>query len=257
MSMQGINPIREKFLQPNYLMALGYFEGWIFGRVIKRRICQYKPWPLIDSNGNSIDVSENSYATQGNLRFVDTRNTQRDILYLDNETDSGFAWLLHGAIGIKPQQMNMYLRFPETQNIPGKFPNIDPIVPAAGDNTGYVNGTLSPYEEPTDAAELVLPPKQHVSAEYFNKDSGPGVWNHQPVMNLLFAVYWFQPLNPVTHAGLVSRIARREIPAAYLPIGVGDFSLNFGKDFEVSWGVTPMTLEEAAGLGGGPRGGRF
>jgi len=96
----GIRPIYERFLLPNYLFALEFREGFIFCRVIRRRIMQYKPYPLIDSSGNNIDIAASSH--QAEVSLVDPRNPAKEILYLDTTTNSGFAWILHGAIGIKP-----------------------------------------------------------------------------------------------------------------------------------------------------------
>lgn len=236
-------------------MALGYREGWIFGRVIRRRLAQFKPYPLIDSNGNAIDIAENSFATQGGLRLRDPRNTEDDILHLPTATDRGLPWIMHGALGIKPNAVNMYIRMPEAQSIPGKFPNIDPISPSRGDDLGYVNGLKSPYNNPSEWAELVIPPKQHVDFEFFNKDSGDGSWNHQPTLNILFAIYWFQALTTREHHNLIGRIAAREVPAAFFTIGVGDEPLGYDNDIESAWGATTMTLEEATALSPG-RGGQ-
>lgn len=243
--IKGIIPIAEKFLQPNYLMALEFRQGFVFGRVIRRRICQYKPYALVDSAGSVIDIAATTH--QAELRFRDPRNPDKDILYLDVTTNSGYPWILHGSIGIKPQYIYMYPRFPEGKDIPGKFPNVDPIQPSAGDLLGYVNELKSPYEEPTDYVEYVIPPLQHLAAEYYNKDSAR---SHQPVMNLLFVVYWFQALSAGRHPDLIAKIATRQVPAAFLTVGFGDFPFELGDTVARDWRATPISLDEAGALGG-------
>lgn len=251
MELKGIIPIEEKFLQPNYLFAMAFREGFVFGRIIRRRPCMYKPWKLINANGVAQDIGQSSYLTSGCLRFRDPRNNANDILYLNDETNQHLPWFLHGAIGLKPQRVRMYFRMPEAQDIPGKFPALDPINPSAGDNLGYLSGVQSPYERPTDFLEIVIPPKIHVCAEWYNMDYGPGdAWNHQPVCNIMFMTYWFQMLNRNTHANLIRKIALREVPAAYFTAGIGDVPLVYGADYEKEWLETTMTLEEAAALGG-------
>ena len=242
----GIKPIVDKFLERNYLFAMEWKEGWIFGRVIRRRICQYKPWPLIDAAGNAVDIPASTH--QSELRFRDPRNTENDILYLDSATNSGYPWFLHGSIGIRPQYIYMYLRMPEGREIPGKFPNIDPIQPSAGNNVGYISYHESPYDTPTDFIEIVIPPLTHIAAEYYNKDPDRA---HQPVLNLLFALYWFQPLNPSVHGKLISDIAARRVPAAFFTVGFGDTPLEMGSTLEREWGVRAMSLDDALRLGGG------
>ena len=239
----GIQPIRSKFLQPNYLLALEFKEGFVFGRVVRRRICRYKPYPVIDANGNTVDISPSSHQTE--LRFRDPRNTKNDILYLDTATNAGYAWILHGSIGIKPQYIYMYPKFPEGKEIPGKFPSLDPIRPASGDDFGYVNSDLSPYEDPSDYVEYVIPPGLHMAAEYYNKDSSR---SHQPVLHLLFSVYWIQVLKPDKHGKLISDIAARRVPAAFLTVGFGNTPVDLGDKLKKEWEAVPLTLDEAVEL---------
>jgi len=242
----GIRPIVEKFLLPNYLFALEFREGFVFCRVIRRRIMQYKPYPLIDTSGNAIDISADDH--QPEVSLVDPRNPAKEILYLDSTTNAGFAWILHGSIGIKPQYIYMYPRFPSGQTIPGKFPNLDPIRPADGDNFGYVSSLESPYEQPTDFIEYVIPPRQKIGFEFYNKDPDR---NHQPVLNILFACYWFQVLQPKKHGKLIRKIATREVPAAFLTVGFGNEPIEMGDILATDWNIMPMRLDEASELGGG------
>lgn len=220
-------------------------EGFIFGRTIRRRITQYKPWPLIDSDGTTIDIAASS--AQAELRFLDPRNPLRDILFLDQTTNAGLPWFFHGAFGIKPQQINMYLRYPEGDIIPGKFPALDPIRPAFGDDITPINGLVSPYEQPTDYVEVVIPPLEHIASEYYNKDAAR---NHNPVMNLLFCLYWVQLFTPEKHPQLISGIALRRFPTTFLTVGFGDHPQPIGEQTQKDWKVTPLALDEAAALGG-------
>jgi len=238
----GVKPIKEKILDKNYLFALQFREGFVFGRTVNRRICQYKPHRLINTAGTDIDIGASS--SQAELRFLDRRNTKNDILYLDKNTNSGYPWFFHGAIGIKPQYINMYLRYPEGKDIPGKFPSVDSIKPSDGDDLGYVNSFNSPYDEPTDHVEIVIIPGIHLGAEYYNKDA---VRAHQPVMNVYFALYWAHMFTKEREGTLIRRIALREVPAAFLTVGFGDLPQEMGDDLQKDWGVKPMSLDEAIG----------
>jgi hypothetical protein len=241
MDMLGIKPIREKFLEPNYLFAVEWREGFIFGRVVRRRICQFKPYAVVKSDGSNVII--NAGAHQDELRFRDARNPKNEILYLSTSTNSGYPWFFHGAIGIKPQYVYMYPRFPEGKEIPGKFPNVDPIRPSEGDVLGYLNSLNSPYEEPTDYVEWVIPPGLSVGAEYYNYDTKA----HQPVLNLLFALYWVQLFTKEKQASLIRRIAAREVPASFLTVGFGDIPQELGDTLKKEWKVEPMTLDQALG----------
>lgn len=240
MSEKGIVPITEKLLQKNFLFAAEFREGFIFGRVVRRRNCIYKPYYLIDSAGSAVTIAKST--AQAEIRFRDPRNAANEILYLYTSTNNGYPWIMHGAIGMSPQWINAYPRFPEGKDIQGKFPNIDPIRPSSGDDTGYIDSRLSPYDDPTDWLEIVIPPGQHLGCEYYNKDSARG---YQPKLNLLFSVYWFQALTTDKYSNLIKSIALRQVPAAFLTVGFGDVPLELGDTLTKDWGVTPMSLDEA------------
>ena len=242
--LRGIMPIEKKFLQNNTLFAMLFREGFVFGRTIRRRICQWKPYPLISANG--VNVTLAAGASQPELRFRDPRNTQNDLLYLDQTTNAGLPWFLHGAFGIKPEQINMYPRFPEGNVIPGKFPAIDPIRPPSGDSISPLNSLVSPFESPTDYHEFTIPPLTHVGAEYYNKDV---FRTFQPVINILFSVYWVQLFTPQTHPELINGIALRRYPAYFFVVGFGDQPEDLAPQTAVDWCVKPLTLEAAAQLG--------
>ena len=242
--LKGIIPIEKKFLQNNYLFALEFREGFVFGRTIRRRICQYKPWPLIDANGDDVDIAASSH--QSEIRFRDPRNPANDLLYLDSTTKAGLPWFFHGAFGIKSQYVNMYLRYPEGDIIPGRFPAVDPIRPTSGDDISPLRSQVSPYEVPTDYHECVIQPLQHIAAEFYNKDENR---NHQPVLNILFCLYWAEILQVTTNADLIANIASRRCPATFLTVGFGDQPHEMGPQMERDWCATPMSLDEAMVLG--------
>jgi len=247
----GIHPITEKFLENNHIFALIFREGFLFGRVVYRRIQQWKPWALIDTNGDAIDIDPLTF--QAELRFRDPRNTANDILYLNTSTNAGWPWFYHGAFGIEPQQVNMYLRYPEGNVIPGKFPGVDPIRPQSGDPLGYLNSMNSPYEVPTDWVEVVIQPGVHIGAEFYNLDVERA---HRPMFNILFALYWVEFFDKVRHARQISDIALRRYEgarAAFLKVGFGDLPHDLGDKLSEDWKVKPMSIDEAAALGGGGR----
>lgn len=245
MSEKGLVPIVDKFLQKNYLFALEFQQGFVFGRVVRRRACLWKPYKLVDSSGTAVTIA--ALSAQAELRFRDPRNASNSIPYLSTTTNSGYPWIMHGAFGIKPQYINAYPRFPEGKDLSGHFPNVDPTRPSAGDDTGFINSLLSPYDEPTDWLEIVIPPIQQLGCEYYNKDA---VRSFQPVLNLHFCVYWFQVLTPPRYNRLISAIAMRQVPASLLTVGFGDQPLDLGDAVQKDWAVTPLSLEQAAALGG-------
>jgi hypothetical protein len=247
--LKGVIPIQRKFLQRNQLFALEVREGFLFGRVIRRRITQWKPYPVINANGIDVDLAPSS--AQAEIRFVDPRNVANALLFLSTTTGVGLPWFFHGAFGIDPQYINMYLRYPEGGEIPGKFPNVTPIRPVAGDNISPLNSLVSPYEQPTDYHECIILPTKHIGAEYYNRHE---TWSHQPVLNILFCLYWVQLFNSESHPTLIADIALKRYEgakASFLQHGFGDQPEEIGPEVQKDWKITPLTLDEASSLGGG------
>lgn len=255
--LKGIIPIEQKFMQRNDLFAMSFREGFIFGRIINRRICQWKPYPLIDAAGAVVDIPAST--AQPELRFRDPRNPANSILYLNSASSVGWPWFLYGAFGIKPQYIQMYLRYPEGDVIPGKFPNIDPVRPAVGDQISPLTGLTSPYEQPTDYQEVVIQPKIELGCEYYNHDEER---EHQPVINILFCLYWAQLFTKNSHPTLIADIALKRYrgeKATFLTCGFGDHPHDLGPELAKEWRLVDdegnytgiLSLDEAANLVGG------
>jgi len=226
-------------------MAVEFAEGWLFSRIVRRRIVMYKPYSLIDSAGSTVSIATAS--AQAELRLRDPRNKDVDILYMKDSTDAGYPWLMYGAIGWKPHQVFVYPRIPEGSDIPPKFPEIDPIQPSAGNFTGYYSGHESPYDEPTDFFEYVIVPGLHVGHEFYNYH--PKTIN--PVANILFALYHFQLFKPDGKDNRIIRdIALRHVPAAFLTVGYTSKPKTLGDTLKKDWDAVPISLEEAATLEG-------
>lgn len=249
--MRGYTPIAEKFLENNFLFALSFREGFLFGRTLHRRFTSYKPWNLIDADGTTVDILPAT--AQAELRFRDPRNNEKDILFLSTSSNANHPWFFHGAFGIKPQHVRMYLRQPEGEIVPGKFPNLNPIRPSQADHLGYIDEINSPYEKPSDYVEVVIPPLMHIAAEYYNRAPAAEKRRHQPVVNIQFCLYWVEFFRAETHPDLISDIAarRREgAKASFLKVGLGDFPHDLGTTLRDDWKVIPMKIDEARALGG-------
>jgi hypothetical protein len=252
---EGIKPITEKFLERNHLFALAFREGWIFGRVLLSEKKFFYPYNLINASGTAQDISGASGLAE--LRIYDPRNRDTRLLYLSSATSSdtrsiagpnfsgGLPTLLHGAIGIKPTFMRMYVRYPWGKSHFGEFEGLNPIsATASGNYLGFVDGTKSPYEMPTDWLEMWIPPKMDIGVEFYNED----VKIHQPVLSLIFMQYHFQPLdvNNALHRRIIKLIASRQIPAAFGQCGPSVSLKTY--DFRSDWKVNTLSLDEAMDL---------
>jgi len=227
--IEKMKPISEKFLNPNDLLAIKFDEGWIFTRVLAREPVMYKPF-------NLSSVNATSHTDYGRLND----SSGNDVIYIDKATPPR---ILHGAIGIKPNSIRLYIRYPEGSDIIGKPPNVNPPTPSSGSDYGYLTGEESPYDEPTDYMELVIPPKIHLSFEYYNTDSIA----HTPALNLQFMLYEVQLL---TDKKLIQLIATRKIPCAFRICGTVYKQISYEQILRKDWKIDPLTLDEASKGGG-------
>lgn len=247
----GIVPIRKTFLRENYRGAIQFREGFIFMRVVKRRIIHIKPWELIDALGVAIDIPPNSHHA-AELLFRDARNPSNDLLFLKTTTGAGFPWILHCGFGIWPPQIRAWIRMPESMEISSRPPSADPIRPAMNDPMGYIDTATSPYSAPTDQVTCVIPPLMHVGCEFYNTDDFD---SHRPIVHILACLYQMQIYKVDKHPDLIADIASGRKGASFLNVGFGDHSENFDPILMKDWGIDPISLEEAQNLG--HQGGRF
>lgn len=238
-------PIEEKFLQTNYYFGLEFSDGWMFGRVITRDFCRYKPYKLINAAGTATAIATLTH--QSELLLKDPRNTDNDLLYMSSYTSpDGHPWFYHFAIGIKPVGIRAWVRYPETTDIPGKFPELDPISPSNDENLGYFTWDDSPYEEPTEFTEMVLMPKTRIGIEYYNTTAE----TQRPVLNIETMVYKFQVLDKINHPNIIAQIANGQRPAALFRVGYGVKPAAMEQGLMSAWRVELMSLDQAMALGG-------
>lgn len=242
--LTGVSSIRDCFLKPNQRFALGFHEGFVFGRVVKRRICEYNPLRMIDEDGDTIDISPAS--AQASQWIVDPRNQQHDLLYLDKTTGGGWPWFFHGAIGVWPPQVYAYIKYPDNGDIPGKFPNVDIIRPASGDRLGFLSSVNSPKDNPTDHVEIVIPPLYHLGIELYNHDP---VDSHQPILGVCFALYFCQMYKPGIHDDIIAEMANDRRACKFLTVGFGDNAMVWDTQYGEDWRVKPLPLSSVESMG--------
>lgn len=238
--------IEDKFLRQNYLFGLQFSDGWMFGRIITRNFCRYKPYKLINTAGTATSIAASTH--QSELLIKDPRNTDNDMLYMNSYiSPDGYPWFYHFALGIKPVGIRAWIRYPETTDIPGKFPELDPISPTNNEDLGYFTWEDSPYEGPTEYTEMVLMPKTRISLEYYNTTSE----TQKPVLNISTMVYRFEVLDKISNPHLISQIASGQRPAALFRIGYGVRPTAMEQGLQNAWRAELMTLEQAIALSGG------
>lgn len=230
----GKKSIDEKFLSRRDMFGLEFQEGFVFLEVEDWDFLQFKPYTGVSAI--------NSQSASGDQNLTHSGD---EIIYMDK----GVEKVLHGSIGIYPDSMRQYLRYPEGGPRRGDWPNLTPIAASNGSDYGYVNGSDSPYHRPTDAAEVFVPPGVSLDYSYYNTDDR----SRQPKLNIRFREYQVDALNPSNNKDR-NQIKRIMNPGSPMPVApVGTMSQKVTYQLEDSWGVQPMRRSQVESLvsGGG------
>ncbi|MEM3795066.1 MAG: hypothetical protein QW429_04250 [Thermoprotei archaeon] len=260
---RGVVSIDEKFLQPNYLFAVLVKEGYLFGRVLSRSLLTYKPYDqlgLLQPGTNIMSFPTALYPSGQNAISPANQNQTNvilaspfapqelhDALYIPPQPGLETA-ILHGAIGVKPGYVQVYVHYPQGEAFLGRWPTLQPPQPGIGVPYARFDGLESPYEAPTDYRELVIPAGIHLSFEFYLPSRFDPV---QPVLNLRFALYTtqiFDPNGPTYQRQLIASIAQRKVPAAFLTFGSAQSPLQFTNISKNYGNIQPITLDQAAQL---------
>ncbi len=129
--------MREKpeFLKPGHYLAVAFREGPVFFRVTGREIMSYEPYEVgVVQAGKTTDWIEPTFP-----------GTNDRVLEPERE-----RFILHTFVGVAPEEAEVYLDFPPrvaryslrgTRSVPGK--------------TKWIDGIISPFEDPDARAELI------------------------------------------------------------------------------------------------------
>lgn len=230
MSDKGVDKITDKFLGTGDLFAIRFNEGYVF--------CEITGWQQIKYAPLS-QFSEVS--SQSSTGFQRLEHDGDDILFTEKRKKK----IKHAAIGHSPSIFRRYTNYPEDEVRLRKLENIG--APSAGDDYGYVDGDDSPYNGPTDAEELWIPPGNHLNFNFYNPDNDA----HTPVVSIVMREYNINPLDP-NKAGNKNAIKRIMSPGSPIPIApAGSVDRQTRYELTEFWGVSPMSADEARSLGGG------
>lgn len=225
MTDKGVRPITEKFLDEGSLFGISFSQGIVFLEVTGWEQVKFSPYDEIGA------VQPGSQS--GFQRLNDSSGD--DILFVEKREKK----VLHTGIGMSPRFMRRYTNYPEGEVRLRRMPNLG--TPTGGDDFGYVDGSDSPFNEPTDAEELMIPPGVHLDFNFYNPDNE----QRTPVLNIVNRVYRVRPLDP-NNSDDKKMIERIVAPGSPMPIHPAG-SPRRKTDYELKqhWGVEPISREEA------------
>jgi hypothetical protein len=223
-----VKSIEESFMDRGDLFGLEFHEGYVFLAVESWSLNQFRPYTDI-GEVNPSDSSETK-------RLEDSSGD--DIIY----TQAGQKKVLHVGIGQRPASLRRYTYFPENAKLLHQVPNLTASSARSGDNYGFVDGTDTPYDEPSDAEELVIPPGIHLNFTFFNPNQNDSV---VPSLNIRMREYNVSFLDPKEDIDQIKRVIS---PGSPMPIyNVGTLDSKERLD-ETDWDAQPMSPTEVGKL---------
>jgi len=217
----GVSAITEKFLSNNDLFGIKFNQGFVFLEVESYEQLKYAPFD---------NIGAISAQTSSNFARLNDDDGD-DVLYLENDQQK----LIHASIGHTPASIRRYTNYPEGQNRLRGHQNLGTPIPS--DDYGYVDGEDSPYEMPTDAEELWIPPKTHLDFAFANNDNR----EREPILNILMRIYRIRPLTPDSNQdrNAIRRIVQPGSPMPIVMAGGPDFQIDY--DLSSAWGTQPIS----------------
>lgn len=172
-------------LMRNYLFGLEYSSGWVFGRVLTFDDVNYvyDRWP---TSGTTITTlaANTALGSPHELRDADTN----EILWVQESNH-----LYQVFVGIAPPRMRLFKFYPELY-LGGSLDKVTATQTPTSTSFGFVDGIMSPYDDPTTAGEVFIPKELKVQWQLFNPENFAVI----PLVKFVIrnmVVQWFNPDN--------------------------------------------------------------
>ena len=196
--------IRDMFLKENYLLGLGFKQGYLFFRVERREIFSY----LYDERD---EIAADTYNTEEQWG-ISARNIQNAFLV---PTNAGH--ILQIFRGLAPSAYKTYLGVPYTT----PQHNLDTAARLSKSDFGYLSGWESPLNYPSPESEVWIPYRLDV-----------GFAEHNPLNDTIYPLIKFvivrYDVSPLIDIDLVMKILERKTECRLATIGgLTDFDYHF------------------------------
>ena len=240
--MTVFKPISLKWLDENHRFGLGW-QGpgdeiaYSWHRVEGRRFTRFKPFMQ----------GFNALASRGSQTAIQLKDVNSDDILKVSLENAGKI-IKHVGIGVAPDYMRVYYRFPDGADIT-RVDNTQPTT--VGDDKGFVTGFDSPYHEPTDALEFFFPYSIAATFNNFNPQTldptSSNTWPKYNVETMQYRVTHLDPNNP-QDAALIAAMAAGKTQVRLFTMGPPDQPVSYPGTLKTIWEVEPITLREAKKL---------
>lgn len=152
----------RSLLERRKFLGMQFAQGWLFGQVVA---CEDVAVPYERYNPLAAGTS---LATIGGLtdNWLQWLDAQNHDIFRERDSDK----LLQAFVGIYPPRLRLWKQFPAPMSRGNLYEIKVPSALAAA-SCGYIEGSWSPYGEPTSLTELFVPPELIVKWGVFNPET--------------------------------------------------------------------------------------
>lgn len=239
-----LTPIRQALLAENMNFALIFpvriRNDWKFELFFFRVMRRYVLHRTYDSELSELSAyGQTGYSVDFKYVGETAMGSGDDVLSIWHEYPFR---ILHFGIGIRPSEIWLY------KAIPSGYPQTGwgyKILPSVGNKRDYIDGYLSPYDEPTVASETILYYKLTVYLGLVNS-SGRKV---RPSLKFFGAGY---DCIPITSREIINRMIVGAIPCRFITVGgLTEFPYAIPGEWKNNSVEVDKKLVESLMLGGG------
>jgi len=220
--MPTAKTIDELQLLENYLLALNFPDkGIVPFRILTREPIVWNPYVIeysstatpfpADGWKDSTKIGHPTDTSVDNILEIETKLRLYQVFY-----------------GIRQSDVRAYLSYPEGQT----RRNIDAKAVSSRANFGYVDGSMSPYDDPKPVSEVWIPKDLNIGFSWYNRASV----EQEIYVKWILNMYGVELIKDVD---LVERMLRRKVECRIATLGG---VASFIYDTNAVWGVTPIPL---------------
>lgn len=214
--------IDELQLLENYLLALNFpAKGVIPMRVVSKEQIVWDPY-VVEYSSSTTPFPADGWKDSAKLRHP-TDTSIDNIIEVDNA-----AHIYQLFYGIKQQGARAYMSYPT-----GKTRrNLDAKTISARCDFGFVDGAMSPYDNPQPCSEVWIPKGIDVGFAWHNNSPVEEIVTTKWIMNI-YAVELIEDIN------LIEKILGRKTECRIATMGGND---SFAYDTTAIWNMLPIPL---------------
>lgn len=234
--MPTAKTIDELQLLENYLLALNFPDkGIVPFRILTKEQIVWDPY-VVNYSSTTTQFPADGWKDSAKIGHP-TDTSVDNILEIDTKLR-----LYQLFYGIRQSDVRAYLSYPE-----GKTRrSIDAKAVSSRADFGFVDGSMSPYDDPKPVSEVWIPKDLDIGFSWYNRASVEQEISVKWIMNM----YGVELIRDVD---LVEKMIRRKVECRIATLGGVD---SFIYDTKTVWGVNPIQLtatpeEIAAALGVG------